>query len=125
MKSRLGRLVRGKLVILRFAGRKSGREYEIVVGWHDAGGTRAVFTPAPWRVNFRGGAPVAVVHEGRTLTGTGTLVEDPEEVARRLQQAIDAGSTPKLLGITVADGHKVTPEDVRATGRAMVRLEVS
>jgi hypothetical protein len=124
MKSPLGRLVRGKLVLLRFSGRKSGREYEIVVGWHDAGGTRAVFTPAGWRVNFRGGAPVAVVHEGRTLTGTGTLVEDPEEVARRLQEAIDAGSTPKLLGITVPDGHSVTPEDVRATGRAMVRLDV-
>jgi hypothetical protein len=125
MKSPLGRLVRGKLVMLRFSGRKSGRQYEIVVGWHAAGGTRAVFTPARWRLNFRGGAPVEVVHEGRTLTGTGTLVEDPEAVARGLQQAIDAGSKPSLLGITVPDGHKVTPEDVRATGRAMVRLEVS
>jgi hypothetical protein len=125
MKSRLGRLLRGQLVILRFSGRKTGREYEIVVGWHDAGGTRVVFTPARWRVNFRGGAPVTVVHGGRTLTGTGTLVEEPEEVARGIQQAIDAGSKPKLLGITVADGHRITPEDVRATGRAMVRLEVA
>ena len=125
MKSRLGRLVRGQLVIVSFSGRKSGREYEIVVGWHDAGGTRAVFTPARWRVNFRGGTPVTVVHEGRKLTGTGTLVEDPEEVARGLQQAIDSGSKPSLLGITVPDGHKVTPEDVRATRRAMIRLEVA
>src|SRR3954469_16183574 len=125
MKSRLGRLVRGQLVILRFSGRKSGREYEIVVGWHDAGGVRAVFTPARWRVNFRGGAPVTVVHQGRTLTGTGTLVDDPEEVARGIQQAIDSGSKPSLLGITVPEGHRVTPEDVRATERAMIRLEVA
>src|SRR3954447_21861813 len=94
MKSPLGRLVRGQLVILRFSGRRSGREYEIVVGWHETGDTRAVFTPARWRFNFSGGAPVTVVHEGRELKGTGTLVDDPAEVARGLQQAIDSGSKP-------------------------------
>jgi hypothetical protein len=125
MKSRFGGLVRGQLVMLRFAGRKSGREYEIVVGWHDSGGTRAVFTPARWGLNFRGGAPVTVLHEGRTLTGTGTLIEEPEEVARGIQHALDSGSKPSLLGITVPEGHRVTPEDVRATERAMIRLEVA
>lgn len=124
LKSRLGRVVRAPVVVLRFGGRRSGRVYEIVVGWHDAGGTRAVFTPATWRLNFRDGAPVAVMRAGRTLTGTGTLVEDPEEVARGLQQAIDAGSTPSLLGINVDAGHRITPEDARATGRAMIRLEL-
>jgi hypothetical protein len=124
LKSRLGRAVPGPLVVLGFAGRRSGRGYEIVVGWHDAGDTRAVFTPAQWRLNFRGGAPVSVVRKGRRLTGTGTLVEDPDEVARGLQHALDSGSTAKQLGIHVDAGHRITPDDVRAARRAMIRLEL-
>jgi hypothetical protein len=124
LRSRLGRVVPAPLVVLRFAGRRSGRPYEIVVGWHDVGGTRAIFTPATWRLNFRGGAAVSVIRDGRTLTGTGTLVEEPDEVARGIQQALDSGSTPNLLGISVDAGHQITPDDVRATGRAMIRLEL-
>ncbi len=87
--SPLGRLVRGTAV-LGFAGRRSGRTYRIVVGLHDVDGVRVVFTPARWRLNFRGGAPVTVRHRGRTLTGSGTLIEDPDAVAAAFQQSSTA-----------------------------------
>jgi hypothetical protein len=124
LRSPLGRVVRGPLVVLRFRGRRSGREYRIVAGWHEVDGVRVVFSSARWAVNFRDGAPVSVVHGGRTLSGTGTLVEDAAIVASGLQDAIDAGSSPRMLGLSVERGHRVTPADVRAVGRRMIRLDL-
>jgi hypothetical protein len=124
LRSPLARVVHAPLVVLRFSGRRSGREYRVVVGWHEVDGGHVVFSPARWAVNFRGGAPVSVAHGGRTLSGTGTLVEDPAIVASGLQDAIDAGSSPRLLGLTVERGHRVTPADVRAVGRRMIRLDL-
>jgi hypothetical protein len=123
--SPLGRALPGSLVVLEFSGRRSGRRYRIVVGWHDLDGDRAVFTPARWRLNFRGGAPVSVRHKGRTLQGTGTLEEDPEAVAEAFRRVIDAGESPRMLGLRVPAGHRIGAADVRATGRALVRLEVA
>jgi hypothetical protein len=118
-----GRLI-GPLVVLRFTGRRTGRAYAIVVGRHDVEGAMAAFSPAPWRLNFRGGRPVTVVHRGRRHHGTGTLVEDPEVVAAALRAALRAGSTPTLLGLRIADAHEVTPDDVRALGRGLIRLDL-
>jgi hypothetical protein len=119
-----GRLI-APLVVLRFTGRRTGREYAIVVGWHDVGGAKAVFSPAPWRLNFRGGRPLTVVHRGRRHPATGTLVDDPEVVAAALQEALGAGSTPTLLGLRIETGHRVTPDDVRAVGRSLIRLDLA
>lgn len=118
-----GRLI-APLVVLRFTGRRTERDYAIVTGWHDAVGGKAIFSPALWRLNFRDGRPVTVVHGGRRHEGTGTLVEDPEVVAAALQEALDTGSTPTLLGLRIAPGHRVTPDDVRALRRDMIRLDL-
>jgi hypothetical protein len=118
----LSRLAGYRLAELRFSGRRSGRSYRVPVGLHDVGDGRAVFTSEVWRLNFRGGAPVTVRSRGRTFTATGTLVEDPEEVARALQHALDSGSSATLLGIEIERGHRVTADDVRGLPRDMVRL---
>jgi hypothetical protein len=123
LSSSLGRLAR-QTAVLRFAGRRTGRTYRIVVGLHVSDGVPVVFTPARWRLNFRGGAPVTVRHRGRTLTGTGTLIEDPEAVAAAFQRVIDGGVAPRLLGLGVESGHRLTAQDMRAIGRAMVRVEL-
>jgi hypothetical protein len=119
-----GRFLPERFAVLRFKGRKTGRPYAIVVGWHEVDGERAVFSPAGWAVNFRGGAPAEVVAGGRTLRGSGTLIDDAEVIAPKLQQAVDA-SSPRDLGLKVEAGHRITPEDVRASGRRMIRLDVS
>ena len=119
----LGRLA-PQNALLRFAGRRSGRAYRIVVGLYELDGVPVVFTPARWRLNFRGGAPVTVTHRGRTITGTGTLIEDPEAVAAAFQRVIDGGVRPRLLGVRVEAGHRLTAQDIRAIGRTMVRLEL-
>jgi hypothetical protein len=123
LSSPLRRLVGPSLAVLEFSGRKTGRRYRIPVGLHTVDGSRVVFTPSGWRLNFRGGAPVTITHRGGTVMGTGTLVEDPAVVAAGLQQALD-GSTPRRLGLRVEKGHEVTREDAVAAGRSMIRLEL-
>lgn len=113
----------GGLALLEFDGRRSGRRYEVVVGWHEAGGHRVTFTPAPWRANFAGGAVATVHHRGSASTWRGHLVTGPAEVAGALNDVLAAGTPPRLLGLRVPAGHRLTAEDVTALGRAMVRFD--
>jgi hypothetical protein len=117
----LSRRVGHRLAEFRFDGRKSGRAYRIPVGLHDVGDGQAAFTSEVWRLNFRGGAPLTVKSRGRTYEATGTLVEDPEEVARALRHAIESGSSLSLLGIEMEKGHHITADDVRGM-RDMIRV---
>src|ERR1700754_1238428 len=110
--------------MLSFQGRKSGKPYNLIVMLHDVDGERLVFSQRVWTVNFKGGVPVSVRHAGKNLSGTGTLVTDPEVIAPKLQKAIDAHGG-RSVGLKVSDGHQVTPEDVKAVGRKMIRLEVA
>jgi hypothetical protein len=122
--SPLGRRVNGPFAVLEFRGRRTGRTYRIVVGWHDLDGRHLVFTPARWRLNFTDGAPVTVTAGGRRQVGTGTLISDPEAVASAMQGVLDAGTRPRDLGLNIAPGHRVTAADMSATGREMIAVEL-
>ena len=108
--------------VLRYKGRRTGRPYAVVVGVYELDGAPVVFTPAPWRVNFRGGLPLELRNGGRTTQGTGELVEDPQLVAAALQQVFDRGVSDSRLGLKVQRGHRITPVDVRANGRTLIRI---
>lgn len=82
LRSRVSRMVDGRLGLLRFRGRRSGRDYQVPVGIHRVDSRLCVLTNAGWRVNFRGGHPLQVRFDGRWRAGTGTLIEDVDEVAR-------------------------------------------
>jgi len=119
-----GRLLPGSMGVLRFTGRRSGRTLRIVAGIHDVDGSLVVFTSRPWRLNFRGGREVEVARSGRWHRGTADLVEDPEQVAAAFRHVLAAGTSPRMLGLRVEEGHVVAAQDVRATGRTLLRLDV-
>jgi hypothetical protein len=121
LKSPLARMMPSHIVVLRFSGRKSGKTYEIVTGWHEDGGEHLVFSGTKWMLNFEGGAPAEVIRGSDRRKLTGTLVRDPELIAPRLQRSIDQVGA-KNIGMQVTPGHTVTPEDVRAIGRKMIVL---
>jgi hypothetical protein len=121
--SPVGRAIPPSLAVLEFTGRRSGRALKVVVNLHEVDGALVVFTPARWRHNFRGGAPVSVVRGGRRLHGTGTLVDDPVAVAAALHSMFASGKSPRTLGLEVPPGHDLTPDDVRAVGRTLIRLD--
>lgn len=76
-------------LVLHLTGRKTGRRYNIPVGYVDMEGKVAVVTVARWRVNLRGGADVKVTLRGRLRPAHALLEEDPASVAVSYQAMID------------------------------------
>ena len=121
LRTPLGRVVR-PFVLLDFTGRRSGRSYRVPAGWHEVDGVTFVLSPARWRGNFAGGAPVTVHRRGSVQKMTGTLVTDPSQVATAIQSLLDSGAAPRTVGLDVPTGHHITASDVVAVDRAMIEL---
>jgi hypothetical protein len=89
LRSPLGGPLRRRYMLIEFTGRRSGRRYTVPVTVHRTAGAPAadpygglyVLTSAAWRLNFRGGADVRVMLDGRTIPMRGVLVDDPGTVA--------------------------------------------
>ena len=117
LRSPLHGLVSGRLMLLAFTGRKSGKRYEIVVGRHEqGGGTLLVPTGSRWRSNLRGGAPVEVTLGGRRRSGRAELVEDPDGVARlyeKLFRRVGAENAQRV-GLRVNVDREPTREELKA-----------
>ena len=122
LRSPLGAVMR-PLALLEFTGPRSQRRFRVPVGWHLVDGQPVVFTPASWRVNFRGGAQVLVYRHGRRQRMIGTLDTDAEEVATAMRVVLGAGTPARLVGLLVPVGHEVTAADMTAQNRALVRFE--
>ena len=76
LRSPLHRLLSGRLALLTFYGRKSGRRYTTPVGYGRTDGTLLVDTESPWWRNLRGGARVGVRLRGRDRAGTAEVITD-------------------------------------------------
>lgn len=71
-----------ELALLSFEGRRTGKHYEVPVGYHELDGEPLILTASTWKANLRGGADVELVHEARRTPMRAELIEGPEEVAR-------------------------------------------
>jgi len=98
-------------LMLHLTGRRTGRRYDIPVGYVDMAGKLAVVTIARWRVNLRGGADVEVTLRGRRRPAHALLEEDPAAVAVSYQAMIDRIGWTKAqrqLGISLSCGRAPT-----------------
>lgn len=68
------------LMLITITGRKSGQRYTTPVNYIRDGETLLVTSQADrtWWKNLRGGAPLSVHLEGRSLPGRGEVLEGPE-----------------------------------------------
>jgi hypothetical protein len=121
LRTPVGRSVR-PLALLDFTGRRSGKRFSVVVGWHSLDGLPVVITPASWRANFTGGRNATVRSRARSTELIGTLDADPEAVAYCIAALVDRGTAPRALGLSIPEGHTITADDVRHSGRAVVRF---
>ncbi len=108
--------------LLEFSGRRSGRRYRIPVGFYDAGDLIVVNTPAAWKENFAVGLPATIHRSGRVEQRKGMLVRDPARVARTFNVLLDGGVSPRLLSLDIPAGHKISEDDVKALGRAVIEF---
>jgi hypothetical protein len=98
-------------LVLHLSGRKTGRRYDIPVGYVDMGGKLTVVTVARWRVNLRGGVDVSVMLRGCLRPMHALLEENPASVAVSYQAMIDRIGWKKAqrqLGISLPGGRAPT-----------------
>lgn len=85
MRALLNRGIAAKtLMTLEFRGRKTGKIYNLPVGYMQRGRTVFVYSPFSWWRNLQGGVPETVVIKGQTLTGTADVTTDTDEIAKGL-----------------------------------------
>ena len=117
----LVRLLLGdSFLVLHLTGRKTGRRYDIPVGYVDMGGKLTVVTIARWRVNLRGGADVEVTLHGRLRPMHALLEEDPAAVAVSYQAMITRTGLNKAqrqLGISLPAARPPTALELQDEAR--------
>ena len=122
----LNRLVSGKIMLITFTGRKSGKTYTTPVSYLKETDTVTLFTHSPWWKNLAEGAPVVVRIKGKNLTGTATAVPDDKEATaavldRHLRNnRMDA----KYYSVTYDESGNPNPDQVRAAAENAVMVRV-
>jgi len=84
-------MVDSQLTLLRWRGRKSGKEYTIPVGYKKDGDEVTLFTFSGWKANFRQPHPVQLKLEGQWRSGTGVINDDPRTIAEFIKRGVSSG----------------------------------
>jgi hypothetical protein len=119
-------------LVLKFKGRKTGRQFTLTLSAHQLDGDLYVLTGAAWRLNFLGGATAEVAHAGKTTTMRGELIEDTAVVAdlsKRIAESYGVKSAQRVMGLKFRDPRIPTLEEfteaVEANHLAAIRLTPS
>ena len=108
------------LLVLHITGRRTGRHYDIPVGYIDLDGRLFVVTQHAWRANLRGRADVEVTHRGRRLLMHAELDDDPRCVAAAFARVIERlglRTGQRRLGITIHSRRTPSPSELEAAVR--------
>jgi hypothetical protein len=120
LRSPLHVAVDNALLILHITGRRTGRRYDIPVGYVELDGRLIVTTQHTWRSNLRGGADVAVTHAGRRRPMHADLDEQPASVAATLRAVIERigwRAARRQIGLTIKAGRTPTPTELERAVR--------
>jgi hypothetical protein len=74
----------GRLMLISFTGRKTGKVYHQPVSYVRQGDTLLTPGGGKWKWNLRDGRPVRIRLRGRDVRARPELVEEPEEIDRLL-----------------------------------------
>ncbi len=110
----LGGGLRRQMMVLNFTGRKSGRTFSLPVSAHQIDNVLYALASAGWTANFRDGANVDVLHDGKTTTMRGELIRDPATVAdlaHRVAQSYGATKAQRMMGLKFRDNRVPTLEE--------------
>jgi hypothetical protein len=122
-------LVDDALLVLHVVGRRTGRRYDIPVGFVPLAGELVVITQHAWRANLRGVSEVGVTHRGHRGPRQVQLDEDPVTVAATLHRIVlrhGPVQAQRRLGLVFPGGREPTPAQlevaVREFGLAVLRV---
>lgn len=106
--------LRKQMMVVSFNGRKSGRRYSIPLSAHQIDNDLYAMTSAPWKHNFREGATAEVLHDGKTTTVRGELIQDRAAVAglaRRCAESYRVKRAQLMMGLKFRDERIPTVEE--------------
>jgi hypothetical protein len=105
---------RKQLMVLSFTGRKTGRPFTIPVSAHVIDHDLYALTGAPWKQNFRDGAAVSVVYDGKTTAMRGELIRDRAIVSdlfHRCAESYGVRRAQRMIGLKFRDQRIPTREE--------------
>lgn len=105
---------RKQLMVLNFTGRKTGRPYSIPLSAHLIDNQLYALTGASWKQNFRGGADVRIVYDGKTTAMHGELIRDRAVVSdlyQRCAESYGVQRAQRMIGLKYRDQHIPTREE--------------
>lgn len=119
-----------QVLVLHYRGRRTGRAYDVPVGYHVVDGAVLVLTDSGWRHNFSTPTDVEVTLRGERRPYRASLQDDPDAVAavyEALVGRLGVTGAGRRLGLRVHVDRPPTREEladvVRRSGLAAVRLE--
>ncbi len=125
------REVQNFVIVLHYRGRKTGRRYDLPVGYRLVNGRIVLLTNSDWRHNFRGGAEIEVTYRSRRQPANATLIEDPEVVAdlyERKYAELDRRRALRELGVRVNRDGTPTREEwlgvIKREGMSIVEIDL-
>ena len=118
-----------QLLILHYAGRKTGRRFDVPAGCHIIDGVPSVLTSSSWRCNFAGGRDIEVTLRGERRPAHAVLIDDPREVAtvyERLIRELGIKQARRRLGLRFNVDRPPTllelQEAIERSGLSIVRI---
>ena len=108
------------LIVLHVVGRRSGRRYDIPVGFVRLDDGLVVMTQHAWRRNLRGVAEIEMTHHGRRRVCRVDLDEQPASVAATVQRIVQGHGlvqAQRRLGLVFPDGREPTAAELEAAAR--------
>ena len=113
------------MMLIKFNGRKSGREYVVPVNYVRTGKTLWVISlpERTWWRNLRGGVPVEMRLQGQDARGTAVVIEDQTAVAVSLAEMLQqAPQYARYLEISMNGNGQ--PDQAALLGAAADRVMV-
>jgi F420H(2)-dependent quinone reductase len=120
LRSPLHVAVDNAMLILHVTGCRTGRRFDIPVGYLSLDGRFVVVTQHGWRANLRGGADIEVTHAGRRRVMHADLDEEPASVAATLHALMERlgwQATQRLTGLTLSEPRAPTLAELQEAVR--------
>jgi hypothetical protein len=126
LRSPLHGLMSKTLLLLTYTGRKSGKHYQLPVGYRRDGRIVTLVAGNPWWVNVRGGAPVTLRLAGAELRGFAAPIEEKRQAEDALMAFIEKMPyLAKMYNVTLTQGKRPDRASVEAAVNTQVLVRVT
>jgi len=124
----LHRIISGGILLLTYTGRKSGKRYSLPVGYWQEGKTVTLLTKRfhSWWHNFEQAAPVTVRIQGKNFEGEAHVLTEETIIVPLIAHLVEGRERQaQIWQIRLGDDHKPNMDDVRATARKVVVIQIA